>query len=175
MAEQNGKLTADYCRQYLAVHDSIVQKPKKNAFDNVIANADLKGCREVDAAIKGEDAEVGGRYAEEVGPGSVFFHQGKLVAMKFSIRTVSYEDAVSDMTKKLGIEPKQSTTTEQNGFGATLTDRHAAWRLGDMIANISEMNDFSYGYLGVEIKMASSSWVADMNKQRDATRPNSLN
>jgi hypothetical protein len=95
--------------------------------------------------------------------------------MKFSIRTVSYEDAVSDMTKKLGIEPKQSTTTEQNGFGATLTDRHAAWRLGDMIANISEMNDFSYGYLGVEIKMASSSWVADMNKQRDATRPNSLN
>ena len=97
-------ITKEYCkallndpeamRRYEAARTAI---NKKDFF-----LSDVDGCRGVMAALRGERAPVGARFASELGAGSVLFVAGKVA--RFTLNTESpYADVVSEMTKRFRV------------------------------------------------------------------------
>lgn len=156
MGEHNGQLTTDYCK-------SVLFDPKRPH-----TSVDIDGCRKVQAALGGRDAEVGIRYASELGNGTVTFHAGKLAVLSFSLQTATYDDVVADMAKKLGSEAKSGQNTYQNAFGATLVKRNATWMTDKLVATISEQKDFRYGNLGTSVIVGDRAYLDGVIKQKQS-------
>ncbi len=73
--------------------------------------SDVGGCRDVMAALRGEHAPVGARFASELGKGRVSFAAGKLVGFNLDSES-PYADSVASMTKKLGAPGHKYTGSE---------------------------------------------------------------
>jgi hypothetical protein len=178
MAEHNGQLTTDYCKWYLSDPKTLqaYEMAQKNNRDlkSMNASSDVKGCRQVQVALDGRDAEVGNRYAHELGSGAVTFHGGKLVALNFSPANARYDDVVADMTRKLAAEPKNGQDTYQNAFGGTLVMRNAIWITDRLITRVSEQKSFRYGDLGASVIVGDRAYLDSTATQKQASRPNTL-
>lgn len=104
-------LTRDYCKSLLddpktdgelgeggdSMNQQGVLVLKKSDF----ATLDASNCRNVVAAIKGEQANVGMRLASELGKGAALFHSGRLAALNL-VRDTPYSEAISDMERRFG-------------------------------------------------------------------------
>lgn len=114
------QLATNYCKALLV--DSTV-KEKSQERDNVEKNGgvlalqgkdfdvlDVGNCQQVEAALRGEQAHVGSRLAEELGPGSALFASRRLSALDLSSDS-SYADRVSDMERRFGIPGKKDTVS----------------------------------------------------------------
>ena len=62
---------------------------------------DVEGCKQVQAALGGENTNVGARFASELGKGGALFASGKLVAFNL-IADSPYAEAVAGMEKRFG-------------------------------------------------------------------------
>jgi hypothetical protein len=62
---------------------------------------DVGNCRQMMAAIGGEQASVGARLASELGKGAALFSSGRLSAFNLTVDS-SYSDTVADMARRFG-------------------------------------------------------------------------
>jgi TonB family protein len=62
---------------------------------------DVGNCRQVAAALRGEQANVGSRLASELGKGSALFARGRLSAFNLTVDS-SYVETLSDMERRFG-------------------------------------------------------------------------
>jgi TonB family protein len=108
---QSKQLAKDYCKTLL---DDPSVKEKVQEKENVEKNGgvftlskkdfsvlDVQGCRQMMAALRGEQASVGARLASELGKGSALFSSGRLSAFNLTVDS-SYDDAVADMARRFG-------------------------------------------------------------------------
>lgn len=105
------QLATDYCKALL---DDPKVKEKAQEKDDAAKNGsvftlnkrdfsvlDVGNCRQMMAAIRGEQANVGARLASELGKGSALFSSGRLSAFNLTVDS-SYADMVADMTLRFG-------------------------------------------------------------------------
>jgi protein TonB len=108
---QSKQLAKDYCKTLL---DDPSVKEKVQEKENVDKNGgvftlskkdfsvlDVQGCRQMMAALRGEQSSVGARLASELGKGSALFSSGRLSAFNLTVDS-SYDDAVADMSRRFG-------------------------------------------------------------------------
>lgn len=108
---QSNQLTRDYCKALLDNSKVTEQAQQK---DDVAKNGgvfvlnkqnfsvlDVGNCRQMSAALRGEQANVGARLATELGKGSALFNSGRLSVLSLIVDS-SYADAVADMTRRFG-------------------------------------------------------------------------
>lgn len=179
VAEGNQPLALDYCRAFLS-NATVIQaeeKAKKDAAfaEKLDSTTDDGACHRVLAALDGKDVRIGNRFAYEFGEegGFVVFHSGRLVVVEFGSKS-SYDDVVADMTKKLGPVGAQSQDVYENAFGAKLKGRNVGWSVAGLNAAVIEQRSFQGGDGNVNILVQDSAFAAQTTKQREATRPNSL-
>ena len=100
MMESKG-VTKEYCKTLLNDTEAMkryeASRTGINKKDFLLS--DVGGCKDVMAALRGERAPVGARYASELGKGQVVFVGGKLTAFRLSTDS-PYTDVVSEMTKR---------------------------------------------------------------------------
>jgi TonB family protein len=105
------QLTKDYCKALL--DDSKVMEEAQRK-DDIAKNGgvfvlnkqnfsvlDVGNCRQMLAALRGEQAHVGARLAAELGKGSALFSSGRLSGLNLTVDS-SYADAVTDMARRFG-------------------------------------------------------------------------
>jgi TonB family protein len=105
------QLTKDYCKTLL---DDPNVKEKAQEKDDVAKNGgvftltkkdfsvlDVGNCRQMLAALSGEQASVGARLAAELGKGSALFSSGRLSAFNLTVGS-SFDDTVADMARRFG-------------------------------------------------------------------------
>jgi protein TonB len=108
----------DYCKSLL--EDSKTNEKVQEANDVakkggvfVLKNKDFSlldvgNCRQVMAALRGEQANVGARLASELGKGSALFASGRLSALNLTVDS-SYAETVSDMERRFGAKGQKDT------------------------------------------------------------------
>ena len=64
---------------------------------------DVDGCKHVEAALAGENTNVGARFASELGKGGALFASGKLVGFNL-ISSASYSEEIASMEKRFGFQ-----------------------------------------------------------------------
>jgi len=142
-------LAKDYCNSLLedpktkekleAARDSEKQKGLVILNKQDFSLLDVPGCKQVMAALRGEDSNVGARLASELGKGTALFASGKLAA--FNLSTDSpYPDAVADMQKRFGV-PGEKYTVLRPGWPSTQEMR---WEANGVFASVFK-NQFSDG------------------------------
>ena len=62
---------------------------------------DVGNCRQMMAALRGEQAHVGARLASELGKGSALFSSGRVTFFNLTV-DFPYDDAVADMARRFG-------------------------------------------------------------------------
>jgi TonB family protein len=105
------QLTKDYCKALLDDSEVTEQAQQK---DDVAKNGgvfvlnkqnfpvlDVGNCRQMLAALRGEQANIGARFAMELGKGSALFSSGRLSALNLIVDS-SYADAATDMARRFG-------------------------------------------------------------------------
>jgi protein TonB len=110
-AAESKQLSADYCKTLL---DDPKVKEKAQEKDDAAKNGgvftlnkkdfsvlDVGNCRQMVAALRGEQANVGARLASELGKGSALFSSGRLSAFNLTVDS-SYADTVADMARRFG-------------------------------------------------------------------------
>jgi TonB family protein len=108
---ESKQLAKDYCKTLL---DDPKVKEKDQEKDNVAKNGgvftlykkdfsvlDVGNCRQMMAALRGEQANVGARLASELGKGSALFSSGRLSAFNLTVDS-SYDETVADMARRFG-------------------------------------------------------------------------
>lgn len=178
MGESRGK-ALDYCRTYLADPKVVraYEKAQKDItnLDALQKSSDVNGCREVLAALEGKSVNVGARYATEIGKGSVTFENGKLVAMDLMLDAM-YNDVLADMTKKLGAAPNEGQDILQNAYGAQLVQRYADWpNAAGLTVRMTELRSFRVSEPVTSVIVADADYVLRKKKERDNSRPSTLN
>lgn len=158
MTNKNGMLSADYCRAYLddPKVKRAVEKAKKKGGDDDPSSAatmDVEGCRNIKAALAGQDVEVGTRYATEFGSGSTQFIAGRLSSVSFVVQA-PFSHVVEDMTAKLNARPQQRTETLQNAVGAIVNLRRAAWTLPNTLVKVSELQSVEGSDIGTSVSVS---------------------
>lgn len=73
----------------------------------------VSGCQQAMAALRGEDASVGARYASELGKGNVLFVSGKLIAFNFIVSS-SFADTTADMERRFGFPGRKYHSLQGN-------------------------------------------------------------
>lgn len=187
MMGENKTLTAKYCKGYLS--DPKASKAYDKAKISRDAKAQLQametnGCRAVQAALEGKDAKVFARYADELGQGgSATFHNSRLVMLiliwpsfaKLNLTAPAFEDVVTDLRNELGgAEPTRSVDTKQNAYGATLQELRATWDVNNVYVQAGEMRNFEFSGIGVQVVIADSEYLKQVEAERQATRPNTI-
>lgn len=112
------QMAKDYCKSLL--EDSKTNEKVKGSSD-VAKNGgvfvlnkkdfsvlDVGNCRQVAAALRGEQANVGARLATEIGKGSALFASGRLSAFNLTVDS-SYVETVSDMDRRFGAAGQKDT------------------------------------------------------------------
>jgi hypothetical protein len=105
------QLATDYCKALL---DDPKVKEKAQEKDDVAKNGgvftlnkkdfsvlDVGNCRQMMAALRGEQANVGARLASELSKGSALFSSGRLSAFDLTVDS-SFADTVADMARRFG-------------------------------------------------------------------------
>jgi hypothetical protein len=139
-------MTKEYCKALLnnteamkSFEDSRIGVNKK-----AFLLSDVGGCQQVMAALRGERAPVGARFASELGKGRVVFVAGKLVS--FMLTTNSpYTDVTADMTKRFGVSGHKYTRTHGSG----LAIEGMRWDVGGVIADVFKLPYHDEGVIDV--------------------------
>jgi TonB family protein len=146
---QSKELTKEYCKSLL--NDPNVRKTIQSANDAAAAGGpvvvekknfavlDVSGCKQISAALNGEQASVGARLASEIGKGSALFAHGRLNALSLEVEA-SCDGTVSDMEKRFGFSGTkgwvarpgwpvlQETRWEKNGIlAAVWQEKYLNW------------------------------------------------
>jgi len=116
-AANSKQLTKDYCK---TLFDDPNVKEKAQEKDDVDKNGgvftlpkkdfsvlDVGNCRQMLAALRGEQASVGARLASELGKGSALFSSGRLSAFNLAVDS-SYDDTVADMARRFAAEGRKN-------------------------------------------------------------------
>jgi TonB family protein len=143
------QLAKDYCNSLL---DDAKTKEKAQQANDVAENGgvfvlnkkdfsllDVGNCRQVMAALRGEQANVGGRLASEIGKGSALFAARRLSAFNLTVDS-SYAVTVSDMERRFGGAGKKDTVARA-GWPALAETR---WEKDGVVAAVWK-NQFSDG------------------------------
>jgi TonB family protein len=146
---ESKQLAKDYCKSLL---DDSKTKEKAQQADDVAKTGgvfvlnkkdfsllDVGNCRQVMAALRGEQATVGGRLASELGKGSALFAAGKLRAFSLMVDS-SYADTVSDMERRFSGTGKNDTVARV-GWPPLVETR---WEKDGVVAAVWK-NQFSDG------------------------------
>lgn len=173
------KPASDYCPGYLAdqkvmrAYEKSRQPFRIGSFDDFKLSENVDACRQVIAALRGDDVTVDARVTA-IGTGSNAAFRGvRLVEIRFPA-TAQYDEVVADVTKKLGYESGQDEITYQNIFGATFTGKVAVWDRGDLGALVSEHTIFQrIGDLGLFVTVYDRRWLESEKKSRQTTRKDS--
>lgn len=112
------ELTIDYCKSLLEdpkVKEKVQQRDSVDKNGGVFvlhkkdfSVLDVDNCRQVQAALKGEQANVGARLASELGKGGALFAYGRLSAFNLSVDS-SYSETVSDLERRFGFAGQKDT------------------------------------------------------------------
>lgn len=97
-------------------------------------------CRQVTAALKGDQARVRGNVASELGKGAALFASGRLRAFNLRVDS-SCADAVADMERSFGA-PGQKDTVSHFGWPTPLQEFR--WERDGVLATVWN-NEFSNG------------------------------
>lgn len=92
----------------------------------------VSGCQQMTAALRGEDASVGARYASELGKGNVLFVAGKLVAFNLIVSS-SFADTVADMERRFGFPGRK-----YHSLQATDGTEEMRWEGEDILAVVAK-------------------------------------
>jgi hypothetical protein len=95
--------------------------------------SDVSGCQQVMAALRGERAQVGARFASELGKGRVLFVAGKLVNFTLTVES-PYADVVADMKRRFG-RSGHKYARHQDGMDV----EGMRWNVGGMIAQVFKL------------------------------------
>jgi len=116
-------LAKDYCKSLLEDPktnekiEATKESEKEKGF--VVLNKqdfsllDVSNCRQVMAALQGQNAHVGARLAFELGKGGAFFASGQLVALQL-LPDSPYADAIADMKKRFGVPGHKLAVTRSD-------------------------------------------------------------
>jgi TonB family protein len=150
---QSKQLAKDYCKTLL---DDPSVKEKVQEKENVDKNGgvftlnkkdfsvlDVQGCRQMMAAVRGEQASVGARLASELGKGSALFSSGRLSAFNLTVDS-SYDDTVADMARRFGA-PGQKDYVARVGWPAL---QEVRWERDGVLAAVWK-NQFTDGAIVV--------------------------
>jgi len=151
------QLTKDYCKALL--DDSKVTEQAQQK-DDVARNGgvftlnkkdfgvlDVGSCRQMFAALRGEQANVGARLATELGKGSALFSSGRLSVLNLIVDS-SYADTVADMARRFGAQG-QKDHVARTGWPVLQETR---WERGGVLAavwkdNYSDWSNIVVGFL----------------------------
>jgi hypothetical protein len=146
-------LTKDYCKSLL---DDPKNKEQVKQYEEVQKNGgvfavgkkdfsflDVENCKQVTAALNGEQAHVGARLASKIGKGSALFASGRLTAFNLTVDS-PYADVVSDMEKRFN-SPGQKDWVSRPGWPALQEIR---WERDGVLAAVWK-NQFSKGTIVV--------------------------
>jgi TonB family protein len=135
-------LAKDYCKSLLedpktkekieAARDSEKEKGLVVLNKQDFSLLDVSNCRQVMAALRGENSNVGARLASEIGKGGAFFASGKLMAFNLFWDS-PYADAIADMEKRFGISGQKRSVT-RSGWRAVREEME--WETDGVSASI---------------------------------------
>jgi len=151
------QLSKDYCKSLLNDPKSklIREDPKTKGINQLSYGVTIFGggnpgdhypywqvsdCRQVMAALKGDQARVRGNFASELGKGAALFASGKLSAFNLRVDS-SYADAVADMERRFGA-PGQKVTVSRVGWPTPIQEFR--WERDGVLAAVWN-NEFSDG------------------------------
>ena len=150
---ESKQLTKDYCKSLL---EDANTKEKVQQYDATAKNGgvfvlkkkdfsflDVGNCKQVIAALNGEQANVGARLVAEIGKGSALFASGRLGAFNLTVDS-PYAEAVSDMERRFGF-PGQKDTVSRPGWPQLQEMR---WERDGVLAAVWK-NEFSDGAIVV--------------------------
>jgi hypothetical protein len=143
------QLTKDYCSSLLndpTTKEQVKQYEDAQRNGGVFAlgkknfsSLDVGNCKQVTAALNGEQAHVGARLASEIGKGSALFASGRLSAFNLTMDS-PYAQVVSDMEKRFG-SPGQQDWVSRPGWPRLQEIR---WERDGVLAAVWK-NQFSNG------------------------------
>jgi TonB family protein len=151
-------LAKDYCKSLLEdpktkektedAQDAMNQKGVFVLNKEDFSLLDVSNCRQVMAALQGQNAHVGTRLASELGKGSAFFASGQLVALNL-FPDSPYTDAIADMKKRFGV-PGQKHSVTRSGW--PMVKEEMRWEAQGVAASVfanplSEGTIIFVGYL----------------------------
>jgi len=159
---KNGMLSTEYCRVYS--NDSKVKKAidkvsKKSAdMDDPSPSSSLaamtaEGCKNIQAALAGQDVVVDVLFAAEFGSGSVQFVAGRLASERFVVKA-PFNEVVEDMNAKLNAKPQLDVRTVQNSVAAMVKHRSAMWTLPNTLVKVSELQSLEGDNIGTEVSVS---------------------
>lgn len=172
MTEKNGTLSTDYCRSYLndPKVKKAIEKTKKKGSDSpslLAATLDVEGCNSIRAALAGQDAEVGVRFAAEFGSsGNAHFVAGYLASLSFVVNA-PFHDVVEDMTGELNAKPQLDVVQVQNAVAGVFDQHRAAWTLPNYLVKLSELQSLEGDSIGTDVSVSDPAMMKH--------RTNSLN
>ncbi len=115
------ELSKDYCKSLL--DDPNVKAKVQESEDDANAGRsfelkkkdfavlDVSGCKQIGAALKGDQAKVGARLASEIGKGSALFAYGRLNALSLAVDSSTdspCDGVIADMQRRFGFAGKKS-------------------------------------------------------------------
>ena len=149
-------MTLDYCKSLLndprtrekiqAAHESMSQQGFSVVDKQDFSILDVDNCKQVMAAIKGENANVGARLALELGKGGALFAAGKLVAFQL-FPDSPYSEVVADMERRFGFQGQEHSV--QRSAWPSVKEQ-MQWEAGDVLAAVlkNPLTDGAIVYLG---------------------------
>jgi TonB family protein len=149
-------LAKDYCKSLL--DDPKTKEKTEDAKDSMnqkgvfvlnkkdFSLLDVSNCRQVMAALQGQNANVGARLASELGKGSALFASGKLMAFNLFWDS-PYADAVADMEKRFGV-PGRKQSVARSGW--PMVREEMRWETEGVSASVFEnpVSDGTIIFLG---------------------------
>ncbi len=96
---------------------------------------DVGNCRQLIAALRGEQAAVGARLASELGAGTALFASGKLMALNLHFEK-DYSDVVSDMERRFGFSGK---TVEVTPVGWPAVHEEVRWEAAGVLVEVCKI------------------------------------
>jgi len=145
-------MTKDYCKSLLddpktkekveAAKDSMSQQGVFVLNKQDFSLLDVSNCRQVMAALQGENAHVGARLASELGKGTAYFASGKLAAFNLFLDS-PYSEAVADMKKRFGVQGQEHAVARS---GWPTVKEEMRWEANGVSASVLK-NPFSDGVI----------------------------
>jgi len=93
---------------------------------------DVDNCKQVMAALKGENVNVGARLASELGKGGAFFSSGNLVAFDL-FPDSPYSEVVADMERRFGFQG-QKRSIQRSAWPSV--KEQMEWQAGGVLAAV---------------------------------------
>jgi len=99
-----------------------------------------------------------------------FFENGRLMEIKIWFYKATYQQIRDDMTARVGVQPIEASTPEENGFGATWTDLRADWLTDSIHAHLEQQNNPADPQLSMVVE-SRAAFDAEIKKLKSQPSP----